>query len=284
MDGNDIRNKFICLQDIARDSVETLLMHYVGHWSGDSPYQPRGKRLHQFLTHYNNMTQQNFSKDLHRDPMVQKSGLFFSTSNVHFENPIAVNFMDITSLCRILDQDIPQFAVRSAKHRQNGVYSKIVCGQTNHKPFTCSQHSVKPHNAKQKQKTKNCGMSPTQCIEFNTSCCDTCNTCPNCRARLGLPRCPQELIRDGLQKLREFRNMVAHKTPDTYEGLLTNTYQDEKFKNCTNFESLWKECVSRITNILELMVSNNSMTQVDLDGAMAKIRVILYNHVGENEN
>ena len=289
MDGNDIRNKFICLQDIARNSVETLLMSYVGKWQKDRPHRPRGSRLHNFLKDFNNKTQLEFGKELYRDPMVPNNGLFVTGSTVDFEDPIAIEFLDITSLCHILDRDIPQFVVRSAKYRRDGVHSKITCTQHNHRPSTCSQHSSKPQNTKQKHKGQKCNKTSLECIEETTACCDTCQTCPNCRARLRLASCGEESLRENLTMLRNFRNLVAHTTPLAYEGLSTNQFKDDKFPNCSDFESLWKDCVLRVRKLLDYLLHNNSITQTDYDDTLVEFRVIhrkpskelmkLYGHV-----
>ena len=274
MDGNDIRTKFICLQDIARNSVETLLMSYVGKWNGDCPHRPNGSRLHNFLKDYNNKTQLKFGKELHREPMVPNNGLFVQGSTDHFVDPIALSLLDITALCKILDQDIPQFAVRSAQYRRDGVHSKITCNKPHHNPSTCSQHSMNPQNTKQKQKGKKCNKTLTECIEETAACCDTCKTCHNCRARLRLPSCNEEGLRKDLQKIREFRNLVAHKTPDAYEALLTNTFIDNKFPNCSDFEGLWNDCVLRVKNLLDYLLYNKSITQIYYNDTLVEFLVI----------
>ena len=289
MTGNDFRIKFICLQDIARNSVETLLMSYVGKWNQDNPHADRGSRLHKFLTDYNNKTQLKFGKELHRDPMVPNDGLFVKGRTGYFVKPIAVSFLDITSLCKILDQDVPQFTVRSAKYRRDGVYSKISCNQPKHRPSTCSKHSSNPQNTKQKHKAQKCNKTSSECIEETAACCDRCQTCPTCRARLGRPSCGEEVLREHLTMLRKFRNLVAHTTPYAYGALITKKFSDKNFPNCSDFESLWKDCVLRVRKLLDYLLHNNSITQTDFDDTLVEFRVIhrkpskelmkLYGHV-----
>ena len=270
MKGEDISKKLICLQDVARGLVETLLMDFVKQWNLDQP-DSKGVRLYKFLQYHNNATQLRISKDLMKETQIQKIPLL--SSDIHFKNPISIESLDITSLCLVLNQDVAQFPVRSAENRRDGYY-KIPCTHSGHISSCCGTECKHHVSDAKKCKKGKCKKTLKKCIEESAPCCDTCKICKKCRIILGLPICPQEKLRNILQYIRKFRNLVAHTTVEALDKLQTNNFQHNRFPNCSDFDSLWRKCVSHITELLDHLLSAGAITQKEYDVTLVEMRLI----------
>ena len=71
------------------------------------------------------------------------------------------------------------------------------------------------------------------------------------------------------------RNLVAHKTREAFDILLSATFSDDRFPNCPDFDALWALCASYVRNLLDYLLNTATViTQREYDDSMAEITVI----------
>ena len=279
MDGEEARTRLVCMQDIARNYMVKLLMYFITQWPNDRPRDPPGRRLHDFLSARNKNNR--IYDELNQQPNLNKKAVLYG-DGFHFQNPVEIELLDITSLCIILELDVNQFPTRLAKHRRNGV-SQLMCPQIGHLAGCCSNccgskcgtkcNHHESFGGRKCRKTR-CGRSMKQCIEGSAPCCTTCNSCQRCKQAHGLPLCPSQKLRETIQNIRTFRNLVAHKTLDAFNKLKTGNFVDDRFPNCPDFESLSAKCGSSVKELLDYLLNTVSfITQNDYDDAVTEISV-----------
>ena len=223
MHGEEARKRLLCLQDVARGHLETLLMSFISQWAGDTSSDPRGVRVYSFLN------AQNTDDRIYDELKHKQYNNFVICDDGTFQNPVQIEQVDITGLSALLELDVYEFPTRPLKHRRSGV-SKLICYQNGHLPFW-----------------------------RNTPCCITCNSCQRCKQNYGIPLCPNQKLRETIQNIRNFRNLIAHLPLEAFEGLKKGTFNDVKFPRCHNFESLSAAVYSYIQDLMDYLLTASSI-------------------------
>ena len=75
------------------------------------------------------------------------------------------------------------------------------------------------------------------------ACCPLCNhVCLVCRSRSGSPPCVTSEVRDSIEGIRKFRNLLHHMVATDFHELSSGILKNGDFPDCHTLGELWNEC------------------------------------------